>query len=109
MEEDLLEGLQDVDADCGEQLQGQPFVEHYVAGFLDFREGRSIGPEEGEAEEGEEEFLEREDVAGGAAGGGELRLQGIAHGVERRRNGRNPGARASSQDVYGELFNLRCV
>lgn len=96
MEEDLLEGLQDVDADCGEELQGQPFVDHNVAGFLDFREGRGVGPEEGEAEEGEEEFLERENVAGGAAGGGELRLKGIEHGIERRRHRQNPGARASS-------------
>ncbi|GER43039.1 glutamate 5-kinase [Striga asiatica] len=68
VEEDFFEWLQDVDADCGEELEGEPLVEHYVAGFLDFRDRSGVGVEEASGEEGEEELLERDEVAESADG-----------------------------------------
>ena len=69
MEENFLKGLNEADANGGKDLEGDPAVEHGVAGVGNFGVARGIGAGEGFEEEGEEELLKWEYVAGRAGFG----------------------------------------
>lgn len=83
MKKNLHKRLKGTNVDGGEELEGEPAVEHDVAGLRNLLWARRVGPNKALDEEVEDELLERDNVAGGA-GFGDGGLNVVPHGVQVR-------------------------
>lgn len=105
MKENLLQRLKHSYLNGGEELEGEPPVEHGVAGLGYFGRARNVSTNQAFCEEREDELLEWEQIAGTAIFR-DLCIYRVPHCGKVGRELRYPYLGASFQGVHGKVLDL---